>query len=157
MIIGNFINAFAEEGLFRGVLIPLFLCEVDPWTALGVSALLFCLWHLPWPVKAILVKKGDATAPSIVWHSLANFLPQTLMGIVWGYLYLRTGNLWGPWAAHTLTNSTVNFIHIRSSAGMDARLSIRMIIFTVIMLLGLVAIQRAGHAYNWPMLAPWRA
>jgi hypothetical protein len=29
---------------------------------------------------------------------LANFLPQAFLGIVWGYLYMCTGNLWGPWA-----------------------------------------------------------
>jgi membrane protease YdiL (CAAX protease family) len=156
LLIGNFINSFAEEGLFRGVLIPLFSREVDPWTTLLVSALLFGLWHLPWALKAILNESGASAAP-IAWHLLSNFLPQTLLGVAWGYLYMRTGNLWGPWAAHTLTNSAVNFLHVQSSAGMDTGLSIRMIVFTVVMLLGLVVIQRVSQALNLPMIAPWGA
>lgn len=152
LLAGNFINSFAEEGLFRGVLMPLFQREVDPLTALLASAILFGLWHLPWALKATLDK---STAGALGWHLLANFLPQALLGIVWGYLYMRTGNLWGPWAAHTLTNSAVNFLHVRSAAALDAALSMRMAIYTAAMLLGLLVIQRVSQAYSLPMLEPW--
>ena len=43
LLIDNFINSSAEEGLFRGVLISLFRREVDPRRTLGASALLFGL------------------------------------------------------------------------------------------------------------------
>jgi len=75
---------------------------------------------------------------------------------VWGHPYLRTGNLWGPLAAHTLTNSAINFIHIRGAAGMDSGLSIRMTIFTIVMLLGLAVIQAVSRTYRLPQLAPWK-
>jgi hypothetical protein len=51
----------------------------------------------------------------------------------------------------------VNFVHVRSAAGMDAGLPIRMTIFTLVMLLGLIVIQRASQAYNLPMASPWGA
>ena len=119
-----------------------------------VSALLFGLWHLPWALKALHYKSHASAAP-ITSQMLANFVPQALLGIVWSYLYIRTGNLWGPWAAHTLTNSAVNFVHVRSLAGIDTGLSIRMIIFTIMMLLGLIVMHRASHAYDLPTVAPW--
>lgn len=73
LTIGNLINSFAEEGLFRGVLIPLFRRDVDPGTALVVSGLLFGLWHLPWALKA-LFHKSDASAALVTWHLIANFI-----------------------------------------------------------------------------------
>lgn len=88
---------------------------------------------------------------------MANFLPQALLGIVWGYRYLRTGNLWGCWAAHTLTNSAVNFLHIRSVDGVHAGLSIRMTVFAVVMLCGLVVIRRVSHLFQLPQVSPWGA
>lgn len=90
--------------LVAGVFRWMFRRKAGPWTALLLCALLFGLWHLPWALKALL-KKSGAPAVLIAWQLLTNFLPQALMGIVWGYLYMRTGNLWRPWAAHTLTNS----------------------------------------------------
>jgi len=156
LLTGNFINSFAEEGLFRGVLIPLFLREAGPLPTLLFSALLFGLWHLPWALKALLSKRS-APAAAVAWHLLANFLPQALLGIVWGYLYMRTGNLWGPWAAHTLTNSAINFVHVESRAGLGTGLLIRMSIFTAAALLGLIVIQKVSQAYSLPVIAPWGA
>jgi membrane protease YdiL (CAAX protease family) len=86
-----------------------------------IAAFLFGVWHIPWALKVALSDSGAAAEP-LAWRVLANFLPEALVGVVWGYLYPRTSNLWGPWAAHMLTNSAINFVHIESSTGMDARL-----------------------------------
>lgn len=154
LVIGNLVNAFAEEGLFRGVQIPLFRRELAAWLALAVSALLFGLWHLPWAFKA--VAGGGDTAPiNVSGAVVANFLPQALLGVVWGYLYLRTGNLWGCFASHTLTNSAVNFVHIRSPEGVDTGLPVRMTIFTIVMLLGMVVVWYVSKRYQLPEVQPW--
>ncbi|MCI4675964.1 CPBP family intramembrane glutamic endopeptidase [Candidatus Mycolicibacterium alkanivorans] len=152
LLIGNVVNSFAEEGLFRGLLIPLFLREVGPWPAVLGSALLFGLWHLPWAVKGMLDKSGDPV-PLL----LANFLPQALLGIVWGYLYLCTGNLWGSWVAHTLTNSVLNFLHVQTGDDVDGGLATRMITFTVVMLLGLIVIHWVSQRLGLLAVAPWGA
>lgn len=154
LLIGNLVNSFTEEGLFRGLLIPLFRREVDRWPALVYSAFLFGAWHLPWAFKTLMSRGGGARVDAAS-EFVANFLPQALLGVVWGYLYLRTGNLWGCWAAHTLTNSAVNFIHVRSSEGIDAQLSIRMTVFTMLMLLGLVVVRRVGDVFQLREVRPW--
>lgn len=154
LIVGNLVNSFAEEGLFRGVLIPLFRREVDPWLALGFSALLFGLWHLPWALKTI-TGGSDGASVDISGAVVANFLPQALLGVVWGYLYLRTGNLWGSWAAHTLTNSAVNFVHVRSSEGVNTGMPVRMTVFAIIMLLGMAVIWHVSKRYQLPEVQPW--
>lgn len=152
LLAGNIINSFAEEGLFRGVLIPLFLWRTDLWTALAASAFLFGLWHLPWAVRAFLDKSNETP---LAWLVTANFLPQMLLGLVWGYLFVRTDNLWGPWLAHTLTNSAVNFVHVRGAAGIDAGLPARMAVFAVVMLISLIVIQKISEFYALPAVGPW--
>lgn len=156
LVVGNLVNSFAEEGLFRGVQIPLLRRELTPWLALAFSALLFGLWHLPWALRAIT---GASHGASIgrTGAIVANFLPQALLGLVWAYLYLHTGNLWGSFAAHTLTNSAVNFVHIRSSEGLDTGIPLRMTIYTIVMLLGMAVIWYVSKRYKLPELQPWCA
>jgi hypothetical protein len=60
-------------------------------------------------------------------------------------------------AAHTLTNSAVNFVPVRSAEGLDPGLSIRMTVFTVLMLAGLVVIRRVSNACHLPQVSPWGA
>ena len=154
LLFGNIVNSFAEEGLFRGVFIPLSRRELDPWPTLIFSALLFGVWHLPWAIKAV-INQSSVVHVNIASALVANFVPQVLMGVVWGYLYLRTGNLWGSWAAHTLTNSALNFIHVRTAEAVDAGLSVRMGVFTVLMLLGMFVIWSVSKQLHLPQAQPW--
>ncbi|HEY9594741.1 MAG TPA: CPBP family intramembrane glutamic endopeptidase, partial [Spirochaetia bacterium] len=154
LFVGNIVNSFAEEGLFRGVFLPLSRRKLAPWIALVFSALLFGIWHLPWAIKAV-INQGGAAQADISAALVGNFVPQVLMGVVWGYLYLRTGNLWGSWTSHTLTNSALNFIHVRTAASLDAGLSLRMSIFTVLMLLGMLVIWRVSRWRDLPQVQPW--
>jgi membrane protease YdiL (CAAX protease family) len=153
LVVGNLVNSFAEEGLFRGVQIPLLMREIAPWLALAFSALLFGLWHLPWALKAITASQSASV--SLSGAIVANFVPQALLGLVWAYLYLRTGNLWGSFAAHTLTNSAVNFVHIRSSEGMDTGIPLRMATFTIVMILGMAVIWYVSKRYELSEVQPW--
>jgi len=45
LVIGNFINAFMEEGLFRGLMIPLFLTKLSFVRANWLQAFLFGAWQ----------------------------------------------------------------------------------------------------------------
>ena len=65
---------------------------------------------------------------------VANFLPQICLGLVWGYAYLKTNNLWTAWLAHTLTNTTLNLLHVATLDAMDAGMSIRMTTFSIVSL-----------------------
>lgn len=75
-----------EEGLFRGVLYPVFRNRGHRWIGLWVTALLFGAIH---------------------WN-LAAFIPLTFLAIVFTWLYERTGNLLAPMAAHGVFNG-INF------------------------------------------------
>lgn len=72
-----------EEYFFRGVLLKGLATRRSQWRALGISAFLFSLFHLD-PV---------------------GLLARTELGLVFGFLYLRTGSLWPGIAAHAANNS----------------------------------------------------
>lgn len=94
--------AFAEELLFRGVLAQ----HLKNWTgnihiAVLISSLVFAAIHL----------------------QFYGFLPRFFLGAVLGYLFLGTGNIWLPVAAHFINNFLsvlVEFLHQRGVVQGDA-------------------------------------
>jgi membrane protease YdiL (CAAX protease family) len=124
------------------------------WGANWFQAAIFSIWHLPWVLKYYLVGEintGSELALSILYHSI----PQLLIGIVYRYLYLKTGNLWAAWIAHTLSNSTLNFLHVTSTDGLDIGMPIRMGVYTVIMFVSLFWVKYQARKHNMEEVKPW--
>jgi membrane protease YdiL (CAAX protease family) len=93
----QFLNAFGEELLFRGVVLALLL-RLPLWQALGINGVLFGAMHLlhgfmgaPWP---------DALAQA-GWT--------TLGGMMFFAVRLRTGSLWLAIALHMAKNLAVMY------------------------------------------------
>lgn len=85
LIIGVF-TGFAEEAFFRGGLQKLFIRSgMGPAGAIIVSALIFSAVHM----------------------QFFGFIPRTLLGALFGYVYYRTGSLWAGAGLHALNNSIV--------------------------------------------------
>ncbi len=76
------ISPFAEELLFRGFIQRIFQRNMPAFLAVGVASLLFASIHF----------------------SLTLIPGITLLGLVMGYIFLRTGNLTYPFIAHALVN-----------------------------------------------------
>jgi membrane protease YdiL (CAAX protease family) len=150
----NFINSFMEEGLFRGVMIPLFKIKLSFWQTNWLQALFFGAWHLPWVVKYYQlgeIQTGGEIALSILNHSL----PQIVVGLVWGYFFLKTNSLWTPWIAHVLANSTSNLLHVRTTEGLDSNFMIRMGVFMIVMLLSMLVVHRVAKRTGLPEVRAW--
>jgi hypothetical protein len=79
-----FLPAIGEELLFRGIIQRLFYRW---WRnihfAVWITAFLFSIMHL----------------------SFSGLLPRLMLGVIFGYLFYFTGNIWLPIAAHFLNNS----------------------------------------------------
>lgn len=72
-----------EEIIFRSVAIPyLFSLGFSVTYTIGISALLFSLWHLRAPPDA----RGES---SLAWH----LLTCGLMGLIFGYVFVQTSSL----------------------------------------------------------------
>lgn len=149
LVIGNFINSFMEEGLFRGVMLKLNRMRLSFGKSNWLQAFLFGTWHLVWVVK--WYQTGVVSTPGeIGFGIIANFLPQICLGLVWGYAYLKTDNLWTAWLAHTLINTTLNLLHVATVDSMDAGMSIRMTTFSIVSLLMMFVIRYICNRWKMP-------
>lgn len=154
LVIGNFINAFMEEGLFRGLMIPLFLTKLSFVRTNWLQAFLFGAWHLMWVFKYYQLGTIQ-TSDEILMSIFSNFLPQLLMGLVWGYMYFKTNSLWAPWISHLITNSTLNLLHVNTLQGMDTGMMIRMPIFTILALLSIFVIRYLAEKLQMAEVKAW--
>ncbi len=82
--------SIGEELLFRGILIKL----LNQWVnnihvAVIISAILFSMFHL----------------------QFFGFLPRTMLGIIFGYLFVWSGSLWLPIFAHFINNSSAVLVY----------------------------------------------
>jgi membrane protease YdiL (CAAX protease family) len=155
LVAGNFINSFMEEGLFRGVMLNLNRIRLSFAKSNWLQALLFGAWHLVWVIK--WYQTGVVTTPGeISMGVIANFLPQICLGLVWGYAYLKTDNLWTTWIAHTLTNTTLNLLHIATVDAMNPGMSIRMTIFSIASLFMMFLIRYLCNRQKMPELTVWK-
>jgi membrane protease YdiL (CAAX protease family) len=80
----------AEEVIFRGVLLPGLARQMRPGVALVLSAALFALFHVP-------------------SHGVGAVVPG-MLGVVFGWARLRTGNLVAPIALHAANNLLVTLL-----------------------------------------------
>jgi len=155
LVVGNFVNSFMEEGLFRGVVGRLARIRFNLWGANWFQAALFSVWHLPWVLKYYQI--GDIETPGEIATSIfLHSIPQLLIGIVYGYYYLKTNNLWAPWVAHALSNITANFLHVDSQAGLDTGLPIRMGVYLVIMLLSMLWVRQLTRKHQVSGAMAWK-
>lgn len=155
LVLGNIINSFMEEGLFRGVMISLFRTRLSFWVAIWLQAVLFGAWHLPWALK--WYQTGVIETPGeITMGVVTNFFPQILLGLVWGYMFAKTGNLWTSWIAHTLTNTTLNLLHILTEGSLDGGMSIRMTTYSIVALLGMLLVKYLAKRFSLREIQPWK-
>ena len=155
LVFGNFINAFMEESLFRGLMIPLFLTKLSFVRTNWLQAFLFGTWHLMWVFKYYQMGTIQ-TSGEILMSSFLNFMPQLLIGLVWGYMYFKTNSLWAPWISHVLNNSILNLLHVDTLQGMDSLMMVRMPIFTVLALLSMFLIKYLAEKFQMAEVQPWQ-
>ncbi len=85
-----------QEFLFRGWLQPRFQNALGKTPGLLLCASLFALWDVLPPLRGMPIITIAAR--------MAMLLPSSLgFGLVFGYLFHRTGNMLAPWLAHALS------------------------------------------------------
>jgi membrane protease YdiL (CAAX protease family) len=132
LVFSNLVNSAMEEGLFRGIMLRHFMVRYAKWGAIFFQAALFSLWHLSWPLRHLL--DGQIPTGQVAFEAFGLTLSTLISGVVYGYFYYRTNNLWGPFVAHTINNSIFNVLFIRSAAGVQSGLEF--IPFALIFLIG---------------------
>ena len=153
-LFGQIVNAFMEEGIFRGVMLPHLMRRFRFWQANALQAFLFGLAHLVWPLSSWV--RGQATAEEAIAEAVPLMIATTVGGLVFGYLYYRTDSLWTAWFAHLIDNVIGLFFHIQIASRSNAETDILMLAsigFISLVLLAWIVAKRS----NLPTLKPWAA
>ncbi len=153
LLVGNLVNSFMEEGLFRGVLITHLGSRMALWKANLIQAGIFGVWHIVWPARDYLDGKMDAG--EAIGIAVGYAIISGLIGFAWGYFYQKTNTLWVAWAAHTVNNSTMNLVHITTAAGDPSTLGLRVAVATLIVAAAMPLVKRVAAARGWPEAARW--
>lgn len=128
LIFGNVVNCFMEEGLFRGIMIPMLNRKYSIKMTIFIQGLLFGIWHIPWAFKWYISGIVSGTSGFVI-ALIMNFIPMIFMGIVLGVMYYYTNSIWTPWVSHFIMNSILNLVHVSINGKLNSGISIRMSIF----------------------------
>ena len=153
-LFGQIVNAFMEEGIFRGVMLPHLMRRFSFWQANALQAFLFGLAHLVWPLSSWA--RGQATPEEAIAEATSLLIFTTVGGLVFGYLYYRTGSLWTAVFAHLLDNTIGRLFHIQTASRLNAETDILMLAslgFIALVILAWIVAKRS----NLPTLKPWGA
>jgi membrane protease YdiL (CAAX protease family) len=153
-ILGNIVNSFMEEGLFRGVMGRLLRIKLSFWQTNWLQAFLFGIWHLPWVLKWYQTGQLEAHG-GLLLATFSQFMPMLLIGFFWGYLYLKTGNLWTCWIAHFLNNTVFNLLHVATIDGLDSGMMIRGAVSVIVALLSMILVKVLAERFQMPEVKPW--
>ncbi|MDO5728089.1 MAG: type II CAAX endopeptidase family protein [Actinomycetaceae bacterium] len=96
----NVIPALGEEIGWRGWLLPRLLNHFGAWSAIGISGVMWGIWHAP----VILLGYNYPDTPG--WLALiAMTIMCTIIGGIIGWLRLRGGSVWPAAIAHSTLNA----------------------------------------------------
>jgi membrane protease YdiL (CAAX protease family) len=151
-LFGQLLNAFMEESIFRGVMLPHLMQRFRFWKANVLQAFLFGLAHLVFPLSSWV--SGQATAGEAAAEAMSLLVFTTIGGLVFGYLYYRTNSLWTAVFAHLIDNSIGLFFHIQTVNRLNAETDILMLASIGFMALVILAWTVAKRS-NLPTLKPW--
>ena len=102
-------TAMAEELIFRGALLGLFLQRHRPWGAVVLSSAVFGVWHVLPTLDSLGTNPGaSATAGNALLQAGAValvVLATGAAGCIFSWLRLRSGSILAPWRTHTGFNS----------------------------------------------------
>ncbi|MDJ0756048.1 MAG: type II CAAX endopeptidase family protein [Ardenticatenaceae bacterium] len=118
LLVANLVNSAMEDGLFRGVMIRQLMVRFTGWGAIILQAVLFSLWHISWPLRRLL--DGQVTLGEAAFEASGLLLATLISGVVYGYFYYKTDNLWGVFVGHTINNGIFNVLFIQTSIGLQA-------------------------------------
>ena len=153
LILGNVVNSFMEEGLFRGIVITHLGSRMSLLRANLLQASLFGLWHIVLPIQDYL--NGNSDLVMTIINSLGYILLGAMIGFVWGTFYQKTNSLWASWSAHTLNNTTQNFIQFATVSGEAMSVAIRNLVIAIVMLVLLPLFRRMCEKLRLPEVETW--
>lgn len=138
-IIGNIVNVYAEEGLFRGLFYKIGAQSYSQKTANIIQALLFGIWHITNVINPLL--DGSMSIIMAVFMGIGYILLSGILAYEWGICAALSGTLWIGVSEHLFNNFISNSLHTATETGTDELMIIRIILSNVLSLLFVLIIS----------------
>ena len=143
-IIGNLINVWAEEGLFRGLFCKIGIQCYSQKTTNIIQALLFGIWHITNVINPLL--DGSMNIAMAVFMGTGYILLSGILAYEWGMCAALSGTLWVGASEHLFNNFISNSLHTVTETGADELMIIRITLSNILSLLFVLVIsQRNKH------------
>ena len=106
----NLVIVMMEEGLFRGIFLPMSLSVTKThfWKANILQAFLFGIWHWIWPLKELV--SANMTMEEVILYAIIYFIMSFSIAIPWGYYYYKTGSILVSVGSHLIWNTLLGLI-----------------------------------------------
>lgn len=131
-IVGNVVNVWAEEGLFRGLFIRLGCKEFSQKQSNMIQAMLFGVWHI---ISVVLwVQEGSMTIPQAIVMGIGYLALALILGYEWGICAMLTGTIWTGTFEHFFNNFISNTLHTVTETGADEMQIVRIVISNILSL-----------------------
>lgn len=145
-LLGNVINVYAEEGLFRGLFRSLGLQCGSQQTANLIQALLFGLWHITNVINPL--SDGSMSMGVAVLMGAGYILLSGILAFEWGLCAALTGTLWTGASEHFFNNFISNSLHTVTETGADEMMIIRIVLSNLLSLLLVLIVSRKKKSQN---------
>lgn len=132
-VVGNIVNVWAEEGLFRGLLFYMGRLHFTQRAANMIQSALFGLWHVI--IVIVWIADGSIDIPSALIMAAGYMILAGILGYEWGLCAALTGTLWAGAFEHFFNNFIGNTLHVISETGVDELQIIRIVLSNVLSLL----------------------
>ena len=133
-------------------MLPHFLLRMRFRNANLLQASLFAAWHLVWPVKAYLI--GDVSATGAFAQAGLLLSGAFIAGLVFGYMFWRTGSLGVSMLAHFLSNMMHKLLQVQTTGG-DLQPSVLVSVVAVVALaIAAFAAEPLARRLALPHLTP---
>ena len=139
-IIGNIVNVWAEEGLFRGLFRKISMQHDSQKTANLMQALLFGIWHITNVINPVL--DGSMNLAAAAFMGAGYILLSGILAYEWGMCAALTGTLWAGASEHLFNNFISNSLHTVTETGADEWMIIRITLSNILSLLFVLAVSR---------------
>lgn len=143
-IVGNMVNVFMEEGIFRGLFQKILEKKYSFMCSALIASVLFGLWHIVGPIRNYF--DGVSGVEGMIANAIMLTVTSALVGFKFALLTKMTGSLYMAMGDHFVNNTIVNILHVVSETGVDEMMFVRITIAqSVSFLLVLICYIRREH------------
>jgi len=141
-VIGNLVNVWAEEGLFRGLFFQMAKTSFTERQSNFIQSLLFGLWHIVTVIVWLL--EGSINIPAACVMAVGYVLLAGVLAYEWGLCAVLTGTIWTGAFEHFFNNFITNSLHMVTDTGIDEMQILRIVLSNGLSLTFVLLLSRAA-------------